>query len=400
MSKLTLDDIFNDDELGLLNEKPKTSGIKSEDDRLLDSFEEINLFYDKNKREPGSSSMSEFNLFARLKAFREDEAKKILLKPSDRHNLLGHVELHEPSFEDILNDDDLGLLKSEGDLSIYKFVHTPKPEERAETDFVAQRKPIPDKEFAKYDEMFRQIHKDLKEGKRKLVDFTHFEDNLKVGKFYIADGVMLYLESSDAEKVLKEQKSGDRERIDGRTVTIFENGTKSNLLFRSLGKAIQKNGKLITDTLAETEKDLYKNAGLVSEDSTQNGWIYVLKSRSKNPQISSVKNLYKIGLSKIPVEDRIKNASKEATYLYSDVEVIAKYNCYDLNLRVFENLIHRFFAEVCLNVDINLENGQRLTPREWFVAPLPLIDEAINMLIDGGIVNYRYDADNHKIILR
>ena len=89
--KPTLDDIFNDDEFGLLDSKIKTSNIKSEEDRLIDSFEEINTFFDKNKREPSTSTMSEYGLLAKLKNFRQDEVKKKIVKPFDRHNLLGYV---------------------------------------------------------------------------------------------------------------------------------------------------------------------------------------------------------------------------------------------------------------------------------------------------------------------
>lgn len=130
---------------------------------------------------------------------------------------------------------------------------------------MAQRKPMSDKEFEKYETMFRQVHKELKEGKRRLAEFNNTETNLIEGKFYLVDGLLAYLEVSKAEKILKENTSGDRVRLEGRTVTIFENGTKSNMLFRSLGKAILKNGKLITDTAENIEDELWKNAGIVSE---------------------------------------------------------------------------------------------------------------------------------------
>jgi|GEM_PF-2941758 len=44
-NKKTLEDIFDDDNFGLLDSKPKTSNVKNEDDRLIDSLEEINSFY-------------------------------------------------------------------------------------------------------------------------------------------------------------------------------------------------------------------------------------------------------------------------------------------------------------------------------------------------------------------
>jgi len=166
--KLTIDDIFDDDDFGLLNSKAKTSTLKSDEDRLADSFEEINAFFDKNKREPNKSSMSEYGLMAKLKNFRENETQKKVLKPYDRHNLLGYVEMEKQTIDAILNDAEFGLLDSDDDLAIFKFNHTPRPEERAKADIVAQRKPLKEKEFEKYEKIFFQVHKEIKEGKRKL----------------------------------------------------------------------------------------------------------------------------------------------------------------------------------------------------------------------------------------
>lgn len=396
----TLDDIFNDDEFGLLDFRPTVSVVKTDEDRLIDSFQEINSFFEKNNREPSTSSMSEYGLMSRLKSFRENEKHKIIIKPFDKYNLLGHVEMPKPTLEEIFLEDDFGLLDSDSDNSIHAFHHTPKAGERADADFVAQRKPIKDKDFKKYDEMFRQVHKELQEGKRKLAVFNNAETNLIEGKFYLVDGLIAYLEVSKAEKILKENESGDRVRLEGRTVTIFENGTKSNMLFRSLGKAILKNGNVITDTEESTEDELWKNAGVVSEEDVKSGWIYVLKSKSKNPKISELKDLYKIGFSTTNVADRIKNASKEATYLFADVDEVASYKCYNLNTQNFELLLHRFFGKCCLSVDVYNEKKQRITPREWFVVPLAIIDQVIELIISGGIVNYKYDVEKQKLVFK
>lgn len=396
----SLDDIFNDDNFGLLDYSIKKRLIITDEDRLIDSFEDINDFFEKNKREPNASSMAEYTLSARLREFRINESNKNILKTFDRYNLLGEVEKEIKSIENIFDDDDMGLLDSEGDNSIFNFVYTPKDQSRADADYIAQRKSLSDQEFRKYELMFQQVHKDLKEGKRKLLDFRNAEDNLIEGNFYMVDGILCYLEVSNAEKVLKTNKSGDRVRIEGRTVTIFENGTVSNMLFRSLGKAIHKNGKLVTNTDEAINAQLVKDANIINSDDIQSGWIYVLKSKSKNPDIMNIKDLYKIGFTKKPVLERIKNAPKESTYLYSDVEVIATYNCYSLDISIFENLLHRFFAQVCLNIDLYDNEGERITPREWFVAPFEIIDEVINLIIKGTIINYEYNLIAQKIILK
>lgn len=397
----TLDDIFNDDDFGLLESNIiKQRSIITDEDRLIDSFEEINDFFEKNNREPNSSSMAEYTLSARLREFRANEANKSILKTFDRYNLLGEVEKEIKSIDDIFNDDDLGLLDNEADTSIFDFVYTPKNSSRAGAAYIAKRESLTDKEFKKYELMFQQVHKELKEGTRKLLDFRNAEDNLIEGNFYLVDGLLCYLEVSDAKEVLKKNKSGDRVRIEGRTVTIFENGTISNMLFRSLGKAIQKNGKMVTNTDDAINAQLVKNANLINSDDIDSGWIYVLKSKSKKAEIVSIKDLYKIGFSKNSVAERIKNAPNESTYLYADVEVIATYKCYSLDINVFENLVHRFFANSCLNIDLYDNEGKRFTPREWFVAPLDVINEAIDLIIKGTIINYRYDSVHQKIVLK
>lgn len=398
--KLTLDDIFDDDDFGLLDSKAKSSSVKSADDRLIDSFEEINAFVDKNNREPNASSMSEYGLQARLKIFRQDEAKKIILKPFDRHDLLGHVELENLSLDNIFSDDDFGLLDFDDDLSIFRLENVPNPNKRAETDFVAQRKPMKDKDFEPYEVMFRKVHQEIKEGKRKILPFHNIEKNLQVGHFYIIEGLLLYLKSADLKRTEWEQKSGNRLRIEGRTVTIFENGTYSNMLYRSLGKQIQKNGKLITTPEYIIENELFVNANLVKEEDIQTGWIYVLKSKSTNPNISNIKNLYKLGFSTLPIDERIKNAKNEATYLYADVKKITSYKCYNRNADKLELLLHRFFAPACLNIDLYDDKGQRFSPREWFVVPFEIIEEAIQLILNESILNYKYDVEKQTIRLK
>ena len=399
--KLTIDDIFNDDDFGLLDSKAKTSTVKTDEDRLIDSFEEINVFFDKNNREPNSSSMSEYGLLAKLKNFRQNEKQKKTLKPFDRHNLLGFVEMEKQTLDDILNEeDDFGLLDSDKDLDIFRFKHTPKPDERAESDFVARRKAMKEKDFEKYETMFQKVHKEIKEGRRKIKPFKNIEKNLHVGDYYLMDGILLYLESANLKQEETELDSGNRVRIEGRTRTVFENGTFSNMLFRSLGKQIQKSGKLITNTNEKLEQELFVNTGLVKEEDLQTGWIYVLKSKSTNAELSSIQNLYKIGFASNSVDDRIKNAKNEATYLFADVKKIATYKVYNRNADKLENLLHRFFASACLDIDLFNEKGQRLNPREWFVVPFEVIEESIQLILNENIVNYEYDAELKKIKLK
>ena len=389
--KKTLKDIFNDDEFGILDSKPKNSNVKTEDERLIESFQDINAFFVKNNREPEATNVTEFKLLSRLKALRKDAKKVEILKPYDSHNLLNTKE-EVKSVEDILNDDDLGILDTDETLSIFKLKNVKSASERAETDFTARRKAMSNKDFAPYETQFKKVHKELREGKRKLKEFKDVEKNLEEGKYYVLDGVLLFLEKDGSE----DRQIGDRTRKDGRTVTIFENGTLSNMFYRSLAKALYNNGSIVSDTDKNIENELFKNANVINEDDLESGWIYILKSKSSNPKIAEIENLFKIGYSTVPVSERIKKAPKEPTYLMADVEIVASYKTYNLNAQKFEHLIHRFFAEVCLNVDINNERGRRITPREWFVVPLPIIDETISFILSGEITNYRY---NEKLMV-
>ena len=401
MSKKTLDDIFNDDELGLLDVKPKASNVKSEEDRLIDSFEEINRFIDKNGREPSASSMSEYSLLAKLKNFRENEKNKKILKPFDRHNLLGYVELKKATIDDIINDDNLGLLDIDDDLDIFKFKHTPKPQDRAKTDFMAKREKISEEEFAKYEVMFHRVHQELKQGIRKIKEFKDVEQQLKAGQFYLLNGMLLYLEEvEDKREDSVKLGKNTRRRKDGRTRTIFENATLSNMLYRSLGKSLYSNGKRVTTPQELDTPNLFINSESVKEEDIQTGWVYVVKSKSNSEKIRNIKNLYKIGFSSIPVKERIKNAKNEATYLYADVEEVATYRCYNLNANKLENLLHKVFGHTCLDIDLFDKNGQRITPREWFVVPLNVINEVIPMLENKSILNYEYDVVNERLRLK
>lgn len=110
--------------------------------------------------------------------------------------------------------------------------------------------------------------------------------------------------------------------------------------------------------------------------------------------------MYKIGFASTSVDDRIKNAKNEATYLFAEVQKVSTYKIYNRNADKLESLLHRFFANACLNIDLFNEAGQRLNPREWFVVPFEVIEEAIQLILNENIVNYQYDTVNKRIVLR
>lgn len=382
MAEFSLDEILNDDPLGLLNEAKAKIKTFNDDDRLISSFEEINIFIETNKREPLQSvNMQERTLFSRLEGIRQNPEKIEYLKPYDRYDILQLKEIN--SIDDILNDDAFGLLGSDEE-DIFTLKNVPK--EREQTDFVAQRKPC--KNFNKYENIFKEVQEDLKNRSRKLVKFN--EKFFEEGSFFVLKGVLAYL-----EKIDKPQKD-KYNKLDGRTRIIFENGTQSNMRLRSFTKGLYDDGYFVS---FQDERVLDK-LSQISDDDTKSGYIYILESLSHDDKISSIKNLYKIGYSTTDVRERIKNAINEPTYLMAPVKIISVYETYNMNTQKFEQLIHKFFGNVCLNIDIFGTDGQRFTPREWFIVPLEIVEQVIELIISGEIIHYTYDDKNEKLNLR
>jgi len=394
--KSILDEIFDNDPFGLLNVKPSTSPARNEDERLVASFQEINDFYEKNNREPEQGGgIQEHQLYSRLKSLRENPTKIEMLQAHDKYGLLNYEQKEINSLDDILNDDSLGLLDDDSE-GLFDFKHIKKQDERASADFVAQRRPC--KDFDKYESLFKDVQKDLSNSKRKLIPFK--EENLRAGDFYVHNGVLLLLEHVDFEEEVQEFNSGNRIRKDGRTRVIFENSTESNMLYRSLYKALLAKGKAVSENVDKVNEEFIEKFGNITDEDKEAGFIYILKSKSEKQKIREIQHLYKIGFSKIAVEERIKNASQEPTYLMADVRIVMAYKCYNMNPQKLEQLLHNFFGNSCLNMDVFDSEGNRHTPREWFIAPLDIIEQAIHFIISGDIVKYRYDSANEQIVAR
>jgi hypothetical protein len=384
MVEFSLDEILADDPLGLLSEaKAKTKSL-NEDDRLTASFEEINVFVEKNGCEPKKlADMLERTLHSRLEGIRQNPQKMEYLKPYDRFNILQKIEIN--SIDDILNDDVFGLLENEDNDDIFTLKNIPKQKEITMPDYVASRKPC--KEFAKYEEIFKNVQNDLKTGKRTLAKFEK-EQEIYEGEFYILKGVMVYV-ASKGHLVKKNGKTNTR--LD----CIYENGTESDVLMRSLSRELYRDGKRVS----RHEDKLLENLQMINEEDSKSGYIYILESLSTDEKISFIKNLYKIGYSTTSVKERIKNAINEPTYLMAPVRIVSVYETYNMNTQKFEQLLHRFFGNVCLNVDIFGNDGKRYTPREWFIAPLGIIEKTIELIVSGEIMNYKYDEKNEKLSL-
>ena len=108
--------------------------------------------------------------------------------------------------------------------------------------------------------------------------------------------------------------------------------------------------------------------------------------------------IHKIGVTGGKVETRIAGAEKDATYLLADVEVVATYKLHNLNRVRLENIFHRLFGAAQLDLTIEDRFGHAVKPREWFLVPLHVIDEAVRCIRDGSIADAVYDPKTASLV--
>ena len=389
--------ILSEDPLGIL--KTRTTHRVTPNNRLEHSFEEINLFIDEHKIEPSNiDDVIERKLFIRLKELRKDFDKAAILKHLDRHNLLINVKENK-TVDDILNNDVLGLL-DDGIENIFDLKNIPR--NKTKTDFVARRKPC--KNFKDYENNFKKIQKNIKKGKRRLI--THKEHHLKEGRYFVLDGILLFLEKID-DPIVKEfndKTQGKRKRLDPRIRCIFENGLESNMYLRSLGKELYNNGSTVIQSNEEALEEFsdgfsapYHINDITRQDKVT-GHIYILSSLSENPEIKSKNDLYKIGFCTTSIEERLKNAENETTFLMSPVKVVSAYKTFNLDPQKFENIIHNFFSERCLDLKVADKKGNYKMPKEWYIVPINVIEEIIQLIINNKHQDYKFDHLSNTIV--
>jgi len=358
--------MIEDDKDGLLKVIPKTQPI-SADSRLKQSFNEINEFISNTWNYPWvNNSIQERKLSIRLLEIQKSETKVKQLKKYDIHNILPSVVSVIDSIEDIFADDDLWILEDTSDIFNLKFV---KPIDRNSPDYIARRKPCTN--FEDYKHKFIKCHEDINKWDREVNAFIT-EDSLQPKMFYILDWVMLYINSIWKTHIDKNHKK------DGRLHCIFENWTESTMLLRSLWKAMRSNkwGRVISQPIKESINRL---KGITSEDEIS-GYIYILKYKWDNSDILNIKDLYKIGFSTNTPEERIKNSINEPTYLMAPVHLSMKVICHNMNTQKFEKSIHSLLWSYQVNIDIFDNQWKRHSPREWFSAPIDIIEQAIDLL--------------------
>jgi hypothetical protein len=252
---------------------------------------------------------------------------------------------------------------------------------------IADRLPCPD--FDRFQPLFEQAERDLQSGTRKTLRFGR-DTTIAKGNYFVVGGQLAYV--ADIGENIK-VPNGEN---DARLRVIYANGTESNLLRRSLQRALYKDdtGRRLTDT------DMGPLFGDAPEpDDIETGTIYVLRSLSSNPFVAEHRELiHKIGVTGGKVETRIAAAEKDPTYLMAAVEVVATYKLHNLNRIRLENLFHRLFGAAQLDLTIEDRFGQPVKPREWFLVPLHVIDEAVGRIRDGSIKDVIYDPETARLI--
>lgn len=381
-------------ELGVEVEPRKSVSRTPREERIFAGFEEIQRFVEKHDRTPQHGE--DCSLFERLYAVRLDRIRsqeecRELLMPIDHQGIL--TSQHRAAVPQLDELDDDALLAELGSDSakhgISDLRHVRSTAERRTAEEVASRTKCED--FGTFDPIFEQIQRELDSGIRETTPFE-LNAEIEVGQFFILRGQKTHV-AKKAEEFVNAQG-----RPDARLRVIFDNGTESNMLMRSLQRALNKDeaGRRILDTSAGP---LFSNQ-TDSGDETS-GTIYVLRSQATIPFVAEHRELiHKIGVTTGNVERRIAGATRDPTFLMAAVEMVATYDLYNINPGKLESLIHRFFASARLDIEIEDRFGNPFVPQEWFLVPLHAINDAVEKIRDGSITQYCYDKGAASLVPR
>jgi hypothetical protein len=366
-------------------DKP-SSGRTPREERMVAGFDEIQRFVDQHGHPPEHGE--DRDIFERLYAVRLDRLCQLaearaLLEPLDRQHLLGGARPAAEETGDEMDDDallaELGVDGAPEGIADLRHVRSTAEKRAAEE--IGNRKQCED--FDDFKPMFLQIKRDIDTGVRRSRPFESM-DQIQKGQWFIVGGQIAYI-ANVGEEFLTEY-----DRRDSRLRVIYDNGTESDVLLRSLQRALHRDGagRAISDPDAGP---LF--SGEIAEGDETSGTIYVLRSKSDNPAVAVHREiLHKIGVTGGSVERRIASAKLDPTFLLADVELVASYRLSNINRSKLEALIHRIFDPVRLNIEIKDRFGNPVVPREWFLVPLFVIDEAVARIKDGSIIDYRYDS--------
>jgi hypothetical protein len=383
--------------LGVEIEPKKAKTYTNREQRIIAGFEEIQKFVEENGRLPGHGE--DKDIFERLYAVRLDQIRSQkdcmeLLQDLDDQNILQAASTSDLTITDDIADeellDQLGV-DIDDESSITKLRHVKSRAEKKAAEEIANRTPCED--FDQFKPLFETIKNEIDSGIRKTIRFRKdagfTKTQLKQAQFLIVGGQIAYI-----AEVGESFKAPNGEE-DARLRVIYSNGTESNILLRSLIRAMYKDetSRFITDP----ELGGLFSSHLNDEDQ-ESGIIYVLKSLSDQPMVQEYQDIvHKIGVTGSDIKARIANAKNDPTFLMADVEVVAIYKLANINRVKLENLLHRFFDGVRFNIEIKDRFGKPVKPREWFLVPIFIIDEVVYRIKNGTISDYYYDPEAVKL---
>ena len=393
-------------ELGVQTEIEQDQTYTARQERIIAGFEDIQRFYREHECLPRHGE--ERDIFERLYAVRIDRIRAStecldLLRPMDVDGILAD-RVSEPTDQYELNGDDelleaLGVGPSDDDITTMKHVRSASDRnvERNIPEEVAQRKTC--KDFDEYRLDFEAVQADLESGRQSTELFkTSSRTQIRKGDWFIVDGQKALV--ADAGDWFTPEH-GERDR---RLRVIFDNGTESDLLLRSLRRALNKdeNSRRIVPPQPEMEEDFSDIGPLfsseVEEGDCASGAIYVARSLSDNPFVQENREvLHKIGLTTGDPEKRVAGARKETTYLFAAVELVAVYRLANINCKAFESLLHKFLARARIDMALADRFGGKVQPREWFLVPLPVVEEVVERIKDGTISEYQFDVESASL---
>lgn len=381
-------------ELGVEVDVKKAVSRTPREERIIAGFEEIQRFTEENGRSPQHGESRD--IFERLYAVRLDRIREIsecrkLVEPLDHQGLLRRAAKVETDDVDELDDDallvELGVEAEAPPITELKHVRSSAEKKAAEE--VANRQKCED--FTKFKLLFEQVQKELDTGLRETRPFE-MKAEIENGRFFIVGGQKAFV-AEKGETIIT-----DHGKTDARLRVIFDNGTESNMLMRSLQRALNKDeaGRRITEP---TAGPLFSDQTIDGDEAS--GTIYVLRSKSNHPIVAQNRELvHKIGVTNMSVEKRIAGAHLQPTFLMANVEIVATYELYNINRTKLENLLHRIFEPGRLEIEIKDRFGRLVVPREWFLVPLFVIKEALERIKDGTIANYQYDPKSAALKMR
>jgi len=382
--------------LGVDVEPIRQSARSPQEERVIAGFEDIQKFVDQFGRPPHHGEGRD--IFERLYAVRLDRLRSLtelhgILTPLDRQGLIASA-LNRTSYAVPETDEELlsalGLPAHTDDkYDLTDLRHVRSSAEKRAAEEIAQRDKCED--FHKFKGLFEQVQKELDSGLRATRPFG-IKAEIQPGRFFILSGQKAYV--ANMGEVFR-QDYGDN---DARLRVIFDNGTESNLLMRSLQRALTKDtsSRRITDPSAGP---LF--ASNEEDGDEESGTIYVLRSLSDHPKVVENRDLlHKIGVTGGSVERRIGRAKLDPTFLMADVEIVTSYKLLNINRTKLENLLHRVFGPARLDVEIADRFGHPVTAREWFLVPLFVIDDVVERIKDGTIAKFVYDPMQAMLVTR